>query len=326
MGGYGMKLGVLTTLFADRSLEETLVYLKKVGFEAVELYMGMLAPPVHCDPEVLLSSETELEKFKETIKRHDMTISMLNCSGNPVSPVPGVAEADKKCFLNTIRLAEKLGIDTIGAFGGCPGGGPKDVTINWITCPWPEEYLSMLEYQWNEVLIPYWKWAAAEAANYGVTKIGLEMHPGFCVYNPETLLKLRAAVGDAIGANFDPSHLIWQGIDIPQAILQLEGAIFHMHAKDTRVFKRNVLRNGVLDTKHYADEKNRAWVFGTVGYGNDEKYWRGVIDALAMIGYDHVISIEHEDSFMSKEEGLEKAYSFMRSVMINKKPDAMWWA
>ena len=321
-----MKIGVFTALFADKSLEETLVYLKKVGFDAIELYTGSLAPTTHCDPEKLLASGLELEKFKDTIKRHDVIISLLNCSGNPVSPIPGVAEKNKKCFLDTIRLAEKLGIDTIANFSGCPGGGPKDETPNWVTCPWPEEHLSMLDYQWNEVLIPYWEWAAGEAANYGVTKIGLEMHPGFCAYNPETLLKLRAAVGGAIGANFDPSHLVWQGIDIPQAILQLEGAIFHMHAKDTRVFKRNISKNGVLDTKHYSDVKNRAWVFGTIGYGNDEKYWRGVMDALAIVGYDYVVSIEHEDSFMSKEEGLEKAYGFLRSVMIKEKPGAMWWA
>ena len=321
-----MKIGVFAALFADKSLSDMLVYLKKVGFDAVELYTGPLAPNTHCDPEVLLSSDLELEKFKKTIKQHEIFISMLNCSGNPVSPIPGVAEKNKKCFLNTIRLAEKLGIDTIANFSGCPGGGPKDETPNWVTCPWPEEHLTMLEYQWNEVLIPYWEWAVKEAANYGVTKIGLEMHPGFCVYNPETLLKLRAAVGDAIGSNFDPSHLVWQGIEIPQAIMQLEGAIFHMHAKDTRVFKNNVLKNGILDTKHYSDEKNRAWVFGTVGYGNDEKYWRGVMDALALAGYDYVISIEHEDSLMSKEEGLEKAYSFLRGVMIREKPGAMWWA
>ena len=141
----------------------------------------------------------------------------------------------------------------------------------------------------------------------------LEMHPGFCVYNPETLLKLRAAVGDAIGSNFDPSHLIWQGIDIPEAILMLREAIFHMHAKDTRVFQRNIRKNGNLDTKHYSDVENRAWVFGALGYGNDERYWKEIIDALSMVGYDGVISIEHEDSSMSKDEGFRKAFEIGRA-------------
>ncbi len=321
-----MKLGLLTTLYSELTLSEMLEKVKGMGFEAVELYTGKLAHATHCDPDTLLESPPKLQEFKDTIAKYGLPISQLNCSGNPVSPVPGEAEIHKNSFIQTCKLAEKLGIDTIANFSGCPGGGPKDETPNWVTCPWPDDFLTILDYQWNEVLIPFWQWAAKEAANYGVTKIGLEMHPGFCVYNPETLLKLRTAVGDSIGSNFDPSHLIWQGIDIPQAILTLREAIFHIHAKDTRVFQRNIRRNGNLDTKHYGDAENRAWVFGTVGYGNDEKFWRSFVDALSMIGYDGVISIEHEDSSMSKDEGLKKAFSLLDKVIIREKPAEMWWA
>lgn len=321
-----MKIGLFTALFSELSLKRMLEKVKGMGFEAVELYTGKLAPSVHCDPEVLLESNIKLQEFKDTIKRYGLPISQLNCSGNPISPIPGEAEKHKQSFLNTIKLAEKLGIDTIACFSGCPGGGPKDETPNWITCPWPDEFLSMLSYQWEEVLIPYWTWAVKEAAKYGVNKIGLEMHPGFCVYNPETLLKLRAQVGNAIGSNFDPSHLIWQGIDIPEAILTLRDAIFHVHAKDTRVCMRNIRKNGNLDTKHYSDVENRAWVFCTVGYGNDERYWKRIIDALNTVGYDGVISIEHEDSSMSKDEGLKKAFEMLDRVIIREKPTDMWWA
>jgi sugar phosphate isomerase/epimerase len=320
-----LKLGLFTALYSELSLSEMLQKVKDMGFEAVELYTGKLPVPVHCDPEILIGSNIKLQEFKDTISKFGLPISQLNCSGNPISPIPNEAAKHKEGFLQTVRLAEKLGIDTIANFSGCPGGGPKDETPNWITCPWPNEFLSMLDYQWNEVLIPFWTWAVKEAANYGVTKIGLEMHPGFCVYNPETLLKLRAAVGDAIGSNFDPSHLIWQGIDIPEAILSLRSAIFHIHAKDTRVFSRNIRRNGNLDTKQYADVEHRAWVFGTVGYGNDERYWKAIIDALSIIGYDGVISIEHEDSSMSKDEGLKKAFDFLSKIIIREKPGEMWW-
>ena len=227
-----MKLGLFTALFAELPLEQMLAKVKDLGFEAVELYTGTLALPGHCDPEELLNSEAKLAQFKDTIAKFGLPISQLNCSGNVVSPVPGEAEKNKKAFLQTIRLAEKLGVDTIANFSGCPGGGPKDETANWITCPWPEEFLTMLDYQWNDVLIPFWQWAAKEAADYGVTKIGLEMHPGFSVYNPETLLKLRAAVGDAIGSNFDPSHLIWQGVDPVEFIREFPKRIFHVHMKD----------------------------------------------------------------------------------------------
>lgn len=321
-----MKLGLFTALYADMPLADMLRKVKAMGVEAVEFYTGKLSSPSLCDPETLLGSSVKLQEFKDTIERFGLPISQLNCSGNPVSPIPGEAAKHHDAFLQTIRLAEKLGIDTITDFSGCPGGGPKDETPNWVTCPWPEEFLSILAYQWNDVLLPYWTWAAREAANYGVTKIGLEMHPGFCVYNPETLLKLRAAIGNAIGSNFDPSHLIWQGIDIPEAILSLRDAIFHVHAKDTRVFERNIRKNGNLDTKHYSDAEHRAWVFGTVGYGNNEHYWKSIMDALATIGFDGVISIEHEDSFMSKDEGLRKACEFLSKVIIREKPGAMWWA
>lgn len=321
-----MKLGLFTTLYSELSLPELLKKVKGMGFEAVEFYTGKLAPVTHCDPEILLESGDKLQEFKDTVEKFGLPISQLNCSGNPVSPIPGEAEKHKRAFSNTVRLAEKLGIDTVTCFSGCPGGGPNDQTPNWVTCPWPEEFLAIIDYQWNEVLIPYWEWAAKEAVDFGVTKIALEMHPGFCVYNPETLLRLRAAVNDTIGSNFDPSHLIWQGIDIPQAILSLRDAIFHMHAKDTRVFSRNILKNGNLDTKHYSDVEHRAWVFGTVGYGNDERYWRSIVDALSIVGYDGVISIEHEDSSMSKDEGLKKAFDFLDKIIVREKPSKMWWA
>jgi sugar phosphate isomerase/epimerase len=321
-----MKIGALTSLFFDKTLEETLDYLQGVGFEAVEFYSGAMAAPCHCDPEVLLQSGTELQKFKDTVSRHNMFVSLLNCSGNPVSPVGGEGEKHRRAFQNTVLLAEKLGVDRVAVFSGCPGGGPGDQTPNWVTCAWPDEYLGILDYQWNEVLIPYWEKASKFALDHGVNKIAFEMHPGFCVYNPETLMKLRSAVGPAIGANFDPSHLFWQGIDIPKAILLLNEAIFHIHAKDTRVYKRNIEVNGVLDTKHYSKLKERAWVFGTVGYGHGETVWKEIIDTLGIIGYDYVLSIEHEDSLMAKTEGLEKAFKFLKRIAVKDKPDKMWWA
>ena len=167
----------------------------------------------------------------------------------------------------------------------------------------------------------------AFATAHGVEHIAFEMHPGFCVYNPETLLKLRAAVGPVIGANVDPSHLIWQGMDPVAAIRELKGAIYHFHAKDTKVDKYNTAKNGVLDTKHYSDELNRAWVFRAVGFGNNESYWRDIISNLRLCGYDGAISIEHEDSIMTVDEGLRKAISVLGPiVMTEDKPRTISWA
>ena len=212
-------------------------------------------------------------------------------------------------------------------FSGCPGDCDTAKYPNWVTCPWPDDFLKVLDYQWNEVLIPYWKETVKFANAHGVTKIALEMHPGFCVYNPETLLRLREAVGDTIGANFDPSHLIWQGMDPVAAIRALEGAIYHVHAKDTKIDPYNTAKFGVLDTKHYGDEIHRSWVFRAVGYGNGLQYWRDLISNLRLVGYDKVMSIEHEDSLMSIDEGLRKAITFLRPIIIeDPKPTTMSWA
>ena len=322
-----MKLGVLTNLFANMSLDEALAKFKSMGIEAVEIGCGGYPGNAHCDPAVLLSDEKKFDEFKATVAKYGMTIAALAVHGNPVHPDVAVRDGYRRDFESAVLMAEKLGLDTVITFSGCPGGSPEDKTPNWVTCPWPNDFGDILDYQWNEVLIPYWREAVAFASSHGVTRIALEMHPGFCVYNPETLLRLRAAVGEVIGANFDPSHLVWQGIDPVAAIRALEGAIYHFHAKDTKIDEINTAANGVLDTKHYSDEIHRAWVFRTVGYGNGETYWRDLVSNLQLCGYDRVLSIEHEDSLMSIDEGLAKAVNFLKDVVIyEEKPTSMAWA
>ena len=262
-----------------------------------------------------MKDEKALEEFKDAIYSNGLEISALACHGNPVHPDKEIAKQYHDDFINAILLAEKLGVEKIIAFSGCPGDSPDSKYPNWVTCPWPEDFLKILDYQWNEVLVPYWKETGKFALEHGVTKICFEMHPGFCVYNPETLLRLRAEVGEVIGANFDPSHLIWQGMDPVEAIRELGDAIYHVHGKDVRIDEANVKKNGVLDTKHYGDVLNRAWVFRTMGYGNDYKLWKDMISMLKTVGYDDVISIEHEDSLMSPKEGLGKAISFLKEIL-----------
>ena len=167
----------------------------------------------------------------------------------------------------------------------------------------------------------------AALSAHGVEKIALEMHPGFCVYNPETLLRLRKAVGPLIGANFDPSHLFWQGIDPVAAIRRLGDAIYFVHAKDTRLDPLNGPVNGMLDTKRFTCEQERSWLFRTVGYGHDALVWKDIVSNLRLAGYDDVLSIEHEDSLMSPREGLEKAIAFLRGIlMYDSKNNDVFWA
>lgn len=321
-----MKLSVLAVALADRPLADALQFLKERGVQQVEVGCGGYPGKAHCDPAVLLSDPKKLQAFKGTFARSGLTISALSAHGNAVHPVPEIAKAYHEDFVNAVLLAEKLGVDRVVTFSGCPGGSPADRQPNWVTCAWPPEYQEIKKYQWEDVLLPYWDKTAAFAREHGINKIAFEMHPGFCVYNPETMLRIRAAIGDTLGANFDPSHLFWQGIDPVRAIRQLGDAIYFFHAKDTALDEQNVAVNGVLDSKHFSDVKNRSWVFRTIGYGHDAKVWKDMMSALRIVGYDGPISIEHEDGLMSGEEGLSKAIKFLQDVLMFEDPGEMYWA
>ncbi|MCD5415364.1 MAG: sugar phosphate isomerase/epimerase [Clostridiales bacterium] len=321
-----MKLGVFSVLLGQKTLEEALKYLNESGVQAIEIGTGAYPGNAHANTDELLSDDNKIKELKELVKKYNIEISALSCHGNPVHPQKEIAEEFHEDFKKTILLAEKLGIKRIVGFSGCPGDSETSRLPNWVTCPWPEDFMKVLDYQWNDVLIPYWKEMAKFAKEHKIEQIALEMHPGFCVYNPETLLRLRAEVGDIIGANLDPSHLFWQGIDPVAAIKKLGSAIYFVHAKDTKIDKRNTDINGVLDIKHYGDEINRSWVFRTVGYGHDAQVWKDIISTLRLVGYDDVISIEHEDSLMSVDEGLQKAIKFLKEVMLFDNTVEMWWA
>ena len=321
-----MKLGVLTVPLSAKPVEEALDYLAKLGVQSVEIGTGGAPGNAHLDPIAALENPAVLDNLRAALDKYSMTISALSVHGNPVHPNPTVREKDHVDFVNTLKVAQKLSVDTVITFSGCPGDHPGAKYPNWVTCAWPPDYLEILRYQWDDVLVPYWRSAAELAAQYGVTKIALEMHPGFCVYNPRTLLELRKAVGPVIGANFDPSHLFWQGIKPSEAIKALKGAIFHFHAKDTRVDEYNAAVNGTLETTRYDDFLGRGWVFRTVGYGHDAAEWRDIISTLRAVGYDGAISIEHEDGLMSVDEGLEKAVAFLKPLLMYEPAAQMWWA
>lgn len=321
-----MKLGVFSPALADKSLDDALTYLEEQGVEMIELGTGGYPGTAHCDAAQLIRDDEKLAEFKATMAKHHIQISALSCHGNPIHPNKEIAKQFDDTIRDTILLAEKLGITQINTFSGCPGDSEDAKYPNWVTCPWPDDYSKILEWQWNEVLIPYWKKTVAFAKEHGVTKIGLELHPGFCVYNSYTLLKLRNAVGEEIGANLDPSHLIWQGMDPVAVIRELGPAIFHFHAKDTKIDQINTAVNGVLDTQHYSDEIHRSWIFRSVGYGMDAAKWKEIISTLRLVGYDYAISIEHEDSLMTPYEGLGKAISFLKEILIFESKGEMWWA
>jgi len=286
-----------------------------------------LPPRVHAIivGDMLLKNEKKLRAFKEAIASRDLVISALSCHGNPIHPDKKLANAHDAVFKQTVELATKLGVKQVITFSGCPGGDPKATQPNWITSSWPPEFPEMLEWQWKERVLPYWKETAKLLKQKGV-RVAIEMHPNFVTYNPETMLRLSDVAPGTIGCNFDPSHMFWQQVDVPTAIRALGDRIYHVHAKDCKIDPGNTALNGVLDVKKYTDELHRSWVFRTVGYGNGQSVWRDIVSNLRMVGYDHVISIEHEDGLMSGDEGLKKAIETLRNVVISAPAGKAYWA
>jgi sugar phosphate isomerase/epimerase len=319
-----MKIGCFSVLFGNKSLKDALKTIKDIGCEMVEIGTGNYPGNAHCNPAKLLSDNAALQDFKKTIEDSGLSISALSCHGNPIHPDKKIAEEHTKVHEQTVELAAKLGVDTVIGFSGCPGATPNATVPAWNIIGWPPDYPESLKWQW-EIAIPFWQKQAKFAANRNV-KIAFELHPGFLVYNTETMLKIRNECGKNIGANFDPSHLFWQGMDPLKCVRALKDAIFHVHAKDCKVDQLNTELNGVLDAKPYGDEINRSWIFRTVGYGHDIMWWKDFVSTLRMVGYDKVLSIEHEDSLMSMEEGLSKAFAALKQATIEKKPGEMFWA
>lgn len=320
-----MKIGVFAVLFGSKPFEETLDYLVELGVEAIEIGTGAYPGNAHCDPAALLRSDRKLEAFRQAISRRGLTISALSCHGNPLHPQTRLAREHHDVFMRTLELARRLEVETVITFSGCPAGDPKGAQPNWIVSPWPPEFAQMLAWQWKERVRPYWKETARACRAAGV-RVAIEMHPNFVVYNPETMLQLRDIAPRVIGCNFDPSHMFWQGVDVVTAIRTLGDAIYHVHAKDCRIDRANVAKNGVLDAKKYTRELERSWIFRTVGYGNDALVWKDIVSTLRLVGYDHVLSIEHEDSVMSGAEGLKKAIAFLKDVVVRDPAGDAYWA
>jgi sugar phosphate isomerase/epimerase len=319
-----MKIGLFTTVLGALTVGDMIAKVKALGhIEALELGTGGWPGDAHVDLGAL-ADPSRARQYRQMIADAGLSISALSCHGNPLHPDAAQALEADKIFRRSVRLAERLDVPVVITFSGCPGDGDGARHPNWITTPWPPEYLDVLEWQWAEKAVPYWTGAARFAADHGV-RVALEPHPGFLVYNPETALRLRAAAGDAIGVNFDPSHMYWQGIDVPTAIGALGPAIFHVHAKDVLLDRANISTNGVLDAKSYRRMGARSWLFRSVGWGHDEGEWKRTISALRLAGYDSVLSIEHEDALLSIDEGLQQAVTFLSRLVPTEPPAEPWW-
>ena len=315
-----MHIGIFSAIFHDLPFEQAMDKIAELGFEAVEVSTRNH----HCPLDELLESEHKRKTFLKALESRSLILSALNCPGDPLSPDKPISQASGILFRRTVELAQQLEVPVVTVLSGLPAGAPGDTRPNWVTCPWPPHFLETIRYQWEQVGIPYWSDAGCFAAAHGV-KIAVEMHPGMLVYNVESLLRLRSAVGPVLGCNFDPSHLFWNGVDPVAAIRRLGDAIFHVHGKDCYVDPYNLAVNGCNDPKEYSQIAGRAWTFRTIGYGHEIKVWKDIVSTLRLVGYDYVISLEHEDAMMSFDEGVRKGLAALKEAVMAEAPGKMFW-
>ena len=312
-----IPIGVFDPVYQDLSLEAMLDKITALGLEAVEIGTGGYPSSPHCPVADLLADPAKARAWKKKFEDRNILVATLSCHGNPVHPDPAIAQRDVETFHRTVLLAERLEVPVIVGFSGCPGGSPADKMPNWATYRWPPEFDAILKWQWKEKVVPYWKEAAKFAREHGIRKLALEMHPGFVVYNPMTLLKLRDAVGEEIGANCDLSHLFWQGCD-PIEVIRLLGkqsAIFHAHMKDTVIAREVAPKYGVLNfPEDLAKAAEGSVYFRAVGYGHSATLWKDIVRAYMEVGYQGILSIENEDPILPGEVGVERAAAVLKNV------------
>jgi len=312
-----IPIGVFDPVYDNLSIDEMLDKVSALGLEAMEIGTGGYPGTKHCPVQELLDDPAKAKAWMKKFEDRGIHVATLSCHGNPIHPDAAHAQRDAESMRRAILLAERLGVKVIVGFSGCAGGSPTDKTPAWITYRWPPEHAEALDWQWKEKLIPFWKDMAKFAREHGVHRIALEMHPNFMVYNPRTLMKLREAVGEEIGANNDLSHLFWQGCDPVEVIhfLGKQNAIFHAHMKDTVLFPENVAKYGVLNFAFdTADLVNASETFRAVGYGHSASLWKSVLQAYMDIGYEGILSIENEDPILPGEVGVERAAYVLKNV------------
>jgi sugar phosphate isomerase/epimerase len=314
-----MKLCTVSESFGNLSLNEAAKASAELGLAALEIGMGNWSTAPHANLQSLLENKNKRQEFLSVFDQNGLTLAALNCSGNQLHPVDG--ERQSKVVYDTVRVAELLGVHTIVLMSGLPAGGPNDLRPNWVTCAWPPENGEILNWQWNEKLLPFWKKLASSARECGVTKLCIEMHGHQMIYNVPTLLKLRKEIGPVVGANLDPSHLFWMGADPLAAIDALGEAVHHVHAKDTYMNRAALDLTGRLETIGHEHVKDRAWSYITLGYGHPEQWWREFCYRLRLNGYDGWLSIEHEDVVLSRMEGMRRSIDLLKRTLIDEPSD-----
>lgn len=315
-----MQIGLFTDGLMHLPLAEALETASRLGVQAVEIGTGNFSPAAHCDLDRLLGDAAARAEFLDMIHRNELQLAALNCSGNPLHPNQNVSNKAAEITRKTLRLAGMLGMERVVCMSGCPGVPGGGMYPNWVVASWPEDFLELLDWQWNEKVLPFWREMVELARTEGIHQLCFELHPANCVYNPSSFQRLRAALGPTVTANLDPSHFFFQGMDPLAVIRSLGNAIGYVHAKDARVEPYNLAVQGSLDLQPGKPVRDLVWAYRTLGYGHDVQFWADFVSALRSVGYDGVLSIEHEDPLMDSEEAIGRAVALLKSTAFFRPP------
>ena len=314
-----MKIGMVTDTLGHLSFEKMLATAAGLGIQGLEFNAANWTSAPHFDLKEMVSDSGARKVFSTALKNHNLELTALNANGNQLHPTEG--DKQSADLYDTIRAAGEFGVETVVLMSGLPAGCKTDTQPNWIVSSWPPETQTILKYQWEDVTFPYWRKLVKFAKEHGVKKLAVEMHGNQLVYNVSSLLKLRAEMGPTVGANFDPSHLMWMGADPLVAIDALGSAILHTHAKDTMINKPMADVNSRLENGSLMNIPARSWSYITLGYGHGETWWREFCYRLRMVGYDGWLNIEHEDVYLSREEGLRKSVALLKNIASSETTD-----
>jgi sugar phosphate isomerase/epimerase len=311
-----LKLSFCTDSLGNLPFEAMLDKLCEYGVQGVEMTGGGWSSAPHLRADELLADAGKRKAVIDAIQSRGLQIAALNVSGNPLDPGE-LGAKHKRDTDKTIELAGLLGVKKIVMMSGLPPAAPGDKIPNWITytVSWPATLKDALDYQWNDVAIPYWQGLVGKAKAAGVEKFALENFSAMLVWSPETLFRLRDAVGPMVGLNLDPSHLFWMGADPIASARALGPAIHHVHGKDARLERGLVDINGLLETKPVEDVGRRAWNYVAVGCGHDLQWWKEFFCVVRMAGYNDWVSLEMEDLTMSVEAGVRTSIDALRQTI-----------
>ena len=314
-----MKIGLVSDSLSHLCFDELLKTSAELGLDYLEFATGNWSGAPHINLDDLLDNPARMREFQAKIKDHGLAISALNANGNQLHPAPS-GQAEANVVDKTIELASRMDIERVNLMSGLPGA-PGDLHPNWIISAWPPETGQILQWQWEEKVIPYWQQLVKTANGRGISKLCLEMHGGQVVYNAQSFKRLRGEVGKTVGLNFAPSHLLWMGADPLAVIRELGDCIYHVHAKDTWINPQACAQNSRLETLNHSQVSERSWSYVTLGYGQSELWWRQFCYELRLAGYDDVLSIEHEDMNLSRYEGVKKSVELLQRCMPSEVSD-----